>query len=300
MAGRVDAVVVGGGPAGISAAHWLARYRRRTTLIDGGEPRNRWTEAIHGYLGSEAASPGELVERSRTDLKPYPEVDVRQGSVLDVEAETDGFVLSLEGEEIAARAVVLATGVVDVFPEVRGFETHYGASVFHCPACDGYEARGHRAVVFGWGPQITGFAETLLTWARSVTVVTNGPDLEVDRAERSRLEELGIAVLEEPAEELIGSRGDLRAVRLTGGGSVPCEIGFFTIGHRPRSDLARRLGCRLTPEDLIAVDENGGTTVPGVWAAGDITPGPQLVQIAAAEGTAAGIACATWLRSRSA
>jgi thioredoxin reductase len=294
----LDAVVVGAGPAGLSAATWLARYRKHVVVLDSSEPRNRWVDSAHGYLGADPTSPADLLKAARDDLARYPEAELRSGRAVAARREADGtFAVELDGGEVlAARRVVLATGVRDVFPEVEGFFEHYGRSVFHCPTCDGYEARDCLVVAFGWSEQVVGFALTLLGWARSVTVVTDGRRFEGDTRDRERLAAQGVRVVEAEAVALVGERGDLRAVRLRDGEELPCDLAFFSIAHRPASDLDVQLGCRRTEEDCTAVDEQGATSVPGVYAAGDMTPGLQLIQVAAAKGTAAGVACAQSLR----
>ena len=292
-----DAVVVGGGPAGLSAATWLARYRRRVLVLDAGEHRNRWVDRSHGYLVHDNVDPKELLRLARTQLAAYPTVESRSEGAVGVRREPDGtFVVQTGGGEVATRRVVLATGVVDQFPEVEGFFEHYGASVFHCPTCDGYEARDCHVVAFGWSSDIAGFALTLLEWATDVTVVTDGTRFEGDENCRQALERHSVEVLEDDAVAFLGRRGDLQGVRLRGGDVLPCQLAFFSIAHHPRTDVASQLGCRLTGEGCIEVDHEGLTSVAGVYAAGDVTPGMQLVQVAAAKGTMAGVACALSLQ----
>ncbi len=296
--GIYDAVVVGGGAAGLAAATWIARYRRSVAVLDGGEPRNKWVELAHGYLGEDPVDPGDLLRRAREQLGRYEEADICAGQAIDVRREEDGMftVVADTGLRLVSRRLVLATGVRDRFPEVERFFEHYGASVFHCPTCDGYEAKDAQVVAFGWSEDITGFALTLLGWARSVTIVTDGRVFEGDTDCRRRLDEAGIAVLEDDAVELLGERGNLVGVRLRGAGVVACELVFFSIAHEPRTALAEALGCRLTGEGCIEVDHEAATSVPGVYAAGDITPGLQILQVAAAKGATAGVACARSLR----
>ena len=197
---------------------------------------------------------------------------------------------------LTTRRVVLATGVVDLFPEVDGFLDHYGASAFHCPTCDGYEARDRHVVVLGWSEDVAGYALTLLDWAADVTVVTDGSRFEGDATRRAALDRHGVAVIEDDAVAFLGARGDLQGVRLSRGDVLPCDLAFFSIGHRPRTDLAVQLGCELTPQGCVSVDDECRTSVEGVYAAGDVTPGIQLVQVAAAKGTIAGVTCSISLR----
>lgn len=289
----VDVVVVGGGPAGLAAATWLARYRRSVVVVDSGEYRNRWVEEAHGYLSQQVLRPLDFLAACRDDLLGYDEVSLRSGRVVEVTGVCDAFAARLDdGESLHGRRLVLATGVEDAFPDVAGFFDHYGTSVFHCPVCDGYEARGCDIVVFGWGSHVTGFALAMLTWAATVTVVTDGREFEGDTSDEVALRAAGVAVVEDVAAELVGARGDLRAVRLRSGVELPSQMAFFSIGHRPRTDLAASLSCELAEADCVAVDGEGRTSVPGVFAAGDLVPGLQLVQVAAGKGAVAGVGCA--------
>lgn len=292
-----DAIVVGGGPAGLSAATWLARYRRQVLVVDASEPRNRWVDEVHGYLGSDPVHPRTLQERARSDLSAYPSVQRIEGTVHSATTEPDGgFAVDVGDQCHLAARLVLATGVADAFPEVEGFFTHYGADVFHCPSCDGYQAWDRPVVAFGWSAEVAGFALELLDWAGSVTVVTNGQRFEAGDAQRAALAHHGIHVLEDRAAALLGERGDLRAVRLASGGHLDCRVAFFSIAHHPLTGLAEKLGCELDADGHVTVDEHGQTSVPGVYAAGDLTPGMHLVQVAAAKGAVAGTGCALSLR----
>jgi thioredoxin reductase len=188
--------------------------------------------------------------------------------------------------------IILATGVADRHPDVEGFDTHYGASAFHCPACDGYDVRDGDVVAYGWDERLVGFASSLLTWARSVTVLTGGRRFAGDEACRAVLDRHDIPVIEAPAARLLGERGALTGVELADGRTLPARWFFFSVAHDPRIDLARQLGCRVDDEGYVAIDHSGNTNVPGVYAAGDVAPGLQLVQVAAAQGCAAGVAAA--------
>lgn len=292
-----DAVVIGGGPAGLAAATWLGRYRRRTLVLDHGQHRNRHVDRAHGYLTMDPASPAEILERARAGVRRYEGVELRSSEVAAVRGECGAFTVDMvDGSSVEALRVVLATGLRDVKPAIEGFDEHYGADVFHCPACDGLEAKDRDVVALGWSEDIAGFALELLDWAATVAVVTNGRRFEGDEARREALARNGVHLVEEDVAAFVGSRGELRAVRLAGGVELPCSLAFFSIDHRPRSPFAEALGCDHSDEGCLLVDEQGETSVPGVYGAGDITPGLQLLQVATAKGTTAGVGCARSLR----
>jgi thioredoxin reductase len=290
-------VVVGGGPAGLSAATWAARYRRSVLVVDSGEYRNRWAATSHGYLGADPGNPMALLEQARADLAKYPEVTFCAGRATSARRDDAGrFVVNVNGEDYAGLRLVLAQGVVDDFPEVDGFFDHYGTSVFHCTTCDGYEAQGRLVVILGWGAQVVAFAVGLLEWADSLTIVTEGRPLEGDERHRHVLARHGIGLVEDDAVELVGEPGALQGVRLAGGQTLDADLVFFSIAHRPRLELAHQLGCDTDESDCLCVDRDGRTSVAGCYAAGDITPGFQLVPIAVGKGAAAGVAAAISLQ----
>ena len=287
---EVDVVVVGGGPAGLAAASWLGRYRRSVVVLDSQEYRSGQVERSHGYLGRDPQKPTELLERGREEVLAYPTVQIRQRRAQSLTRREDG--LFEVDDDLLAHRLVLACGVKDVFPDVEGFDEHYGASVFHCPSCDGYEARDRHVVALGWDPHLVGFAETLKNWATSVTVVTNGIRFQGDDSCRTELARHEIDLLERNAVRFLGSRGELKGVELDGGECLDASMVLFSVAHEPRVDLGTSLGCELDEEGYLAVNSKGLTSVPGVYAAGDCTPGLQLVSVAAASGVVAGVACA--------
>ena len=287
---EVDLVVVGGGPAGLAAASWAARYRRSVVVLDSRDYRNQHVEHSHGYLGRDPQVPADLLAKGRDEVLAYPTAEVRYAEAGRVARRADG--LFEVGEDLLAHRLVLATGVADTYPEVEGFFEHYGQSVFHCPACDGYEARDRHVVALGWDPHLVGFATTLTNWASSVTVVTNGVRFQGDEGCRRTLAEHGIALCERDAVRFVGSRGDLVGVELDGGEVVECSLVLFSVAHTPRTDLARSLGCALDDEGYVVVDGQGRSSVDGVYAAGDVVPGLQLTMVAAASGVVAGVGAA--------
>ncbi len=287
---EVDVVVVGGGPSGLAAASWLGRYRRSVVVLDSTEYRSGMVERSHGYLGRDPQKPLDLIRTGREEVLAYPTVQIRERSAQSLVRREDG--LFEVDHDLLAHRLVLACGVQDAFPDVEGFHEHYGASVFHCPSCDGYEARDRHVVALGWDPHLVGFAETIKNWAASVTVVTNGIRFQGDDSCRTELATHDIDLLERNAVRFLGSRGDLTGVELDGGEVLEASMVLFSIKHHPRVELATSLGCELDEEGYVAVSSKGLTSVDGVYAAGDVTPGLQLVSVAAAAGVVAGVACA--------
>ena len=292
-----DVVVVGGGPAGLAAAGWLGRHRRKTVLVDSGEYRNRWVDEVHGFLGNDPITPADLRKRAWQDFEQYPDVELLAGRVVDARRREGGeFLVDVNGRWITSRRLVVATGVQDVFPSVERFFEFYGRDVFNCPTCDGFQARDQSVAVFGWGDHVAGFAVQLLDWARDVCIVANGRSLEVEEHVRKSLADHGISIVEADAVALEGRRGALEGVRLAGGHIIRCTMAFFSIEHRPVTALPETLGCEIDAEGYVRVNDEGETTVAGVYAAGDVTPGMQLAAVAAGAGTVAGVACAMSLR----
>ncbi len=288
-----DAVVIGGGASGLAAAQWIARYRRDVLVLDSGDYRAASVDRSHGYLGRDPGKPHELLSKGREELRQYPTASYQSAEVTRLDGAKGRFRVELgDGTTVGAHRLVLATGVADVVPDIDGFAEHYGAGVFHCPSCDGYEAKDRHVVAIGWDPHLVGFAGTLLNWAASVTVVTDGREFRGDDSCEVILERHGIELLRETATRFVGSRGDLQGVELSDGRLVQASLAFFSLAHVPRTDLATSLGCQLDEDGYVVIDEKGETTVPGVYAAGDLVPGLQLIQIAAAKGTVAGVALA--------
>lgn len=292
----MDVVVCGGGPAGLAAATWLGRYRRKTVLLDEGRQRNLPAVASHGYLTRDRAAPGELVAAARRDLESYPWVELEEKSALRVHTDDELFVVESADRVYRAARLILATGVEDIFPDLPRFQQLYGTSIFHCSCCDGYESEGQDLVAIGWSQNSAGFALDLLTWGASVTLVTNGESFEGDEAAREALARNSIELVEDQVVDIEEQDGRLKAVHLASGRAIEATRAFFSIAHRPRNALAQMLGCELVAEGYVKVGPHGETSVEGVYAAGDLVPGEQLVQAAAAQGAVAGIACGMSLR----
>jgi thioredoxin reductase (NADPH) len=235
-------------------------------------------------------TPAELRGRGRDDCRRFG-VELIDDEVLRVSRNDTGFALALRnGAKLHARRVLLAFGLRDVWPEIPGLEKCYGETIHVCPDCDGYEARGKKALVIGSGRRAVGMALALTTWTDQIIVCTNGKPADVDAELCAKLDQLGIPVMEALIRRVHGEGGEVQSAELDNGLELDCERVFFSIGQFPADDLGSQLGCRRDHHGQIEVDHRGETSVPDVYAAGDVTRGPQLAAVAAASGVVAALA----------
>lgn len=288
-AAPLDVVVIGGGPAGLAAALWLARYRLRVRLFDARNPRNAPTWAVHGYLGLEDVPPLELRRIGRAQAERAGAV-LHDAEVVEAAGDVDDFRVRLEsGETYRARRLLFATGLRDIIPEIPGLLDHYGTSIWHCPDCDGPTALGRKVGVIGWGRQIAAFCMEMLTWTDELTILTHGHEPQLPAASREALRRHSIPVRTEVIERIDGRAGQVESVRYLGGEREAFDVLFFHIAYGPACELPASLGCAADEGGILDVDEDFETGVPGVYAAGDVTHGSKLAIRAAADGTRAAI-----------
>ena len=291
-----DCIVIGAGPAGLSAALFLARYHRRALTFHYGSPRNIYSHGVHGFLGHHGIMPAELLKRGHEEVEEHGGVIV-EGRVTKAEKIADEhFRITAEVEDesqtFEARRLLLATGLRDLLPDCPGFRDFYGMTVHHCPDCDGYEATGKRVAVLGSGKETAGFTLGLLTWTDKLTLITDGKGADLDAEHRARLARFKIPITDRRIAALEGDKKScqLERVRFEDGEATECDALFFNLGTELASDLHAQLGCKLDEEcGLVWVDEERQTSVGGVYAAGDTTPQSQLAVVAAAEGAMAAI-----------
>jgi thioredoxin reductase len=283
-----DVIVVGGGPAGLSAALVLGRCRRRVVVCDAGMPRNAAAPHAHGFLTRDGMPPLDILAEGRRELETYG-VQLRSAVVTSVATDAHGITATLQdGTMIGGRKLLLATGVQDALPDLPGLRDYYGTSVHHCPYCDGWENRDRPLAVYGRPDEASGLAVSLLTWTRDVVVCTHGRG--VTAKARQRLDSAGIPVRTERIAALEGADGRLARIVFAHGPALPRHALFFNTGQTQQSTLAAQLGCTFTGTGHVRCDRKGRTGVPHLFIAGDANGDVQFVVVAAAEGAKAAVA----------
>lgn len=293
-----DVVVVGGGAAGLSAAIALGRSRRSVVLVDAGEPRNAPAEGAHNVLGQEGISPLELLARGRAEAEAYG-VRLVSGRVTGASGVVDSFTLEIDGapvasttQQVTARRVILATGLVDELPDVPGVAQAWGHTVLHCPYCHGWEVRDQRIAVLATSENALHQVMLFRQLSDDVTLFLHDAP-EPTEEQWEQLAALGVRVVTPRVERLVVEGTQVRAVEVEGGRSFPVDA--VAVGPRfvARTELYEALGGEKTLSpfgEQIVADPRGATAVPGVWVAGNSGDLMAMVAAAAASGVMAGAA----------
>lgn len=295
-----DVAVAGGGPAGLSAALWLARYLRSVVLIDSGDPRSWETRGINGFLGHHGIKSPELRRKGREDCVRYGVTLLDDVVCTARKVNGNAFTLTLDsGDTVEARRVLLAIGIKDVWPDIPGLDQCYGETAHVCPDCDGYETRDCKTVVVGNGRKAVGMALALTNWTPEIVICTNGDAPAIEASLMAKLKEQNIPVLECPIACARSKEGEIKGIDLADGMPLDCERLYFAIGQYPADDLGAQLGCERDERGLIVVDDRNRSSVENVFAAGDIICQPQMAIAAAANGAIAALAIHRSLLSES-
>jgi thioredoxin reductase len=290
MSFDADVIIVGAGPAGMSAALVLGRACRTVLIFDHGRPRNAATQAMHGFLTRDGIPPHEFRRIAHAELDKYENVRLEHATVSSVSCESGCFRVTLaDGRLFMSRKLLIGTGVVDNVPDIPGLTDLYGRSVFHCPFCDGWELRGRPIGVYGRAKRGFGLSMEMLGWSNDIVLCTDGPT-GIDAADLATLERNGIRVRDERVVRLEGQEGILERVVFDRGEPLARRALFFTTGQHMSCELAKSLGCRFNEKGTVHTGRHESTDVPGLYVAGDASRDVQWVVIAAAEGAEAAFA----------
>lgn len=290
MAASVEVIVVGGGPAGLSAALNLARARRRVLVVDGNRPRHAATLQAHGFLTRDGVAPSELRRLGREEVSGYDDADVVFAQVSAVSIEDDGFRVRGRGVRGAAdvdalaSTVVIATGVTETMPALPSLRAFYGTQLHSCLECDGFEKAGEPLALIGETTDLVERALLLTQWTDDLIVFTNAV-ATVSGDEERALARLGVRVERRAIDDVVGEKGVMTGVRLADGTVIERAGGFVRPVWTPALSFADDLDLDKDSDGYLVTDAQGRTSVPGVYAAGETTaPGPQQLIVAAGSG----------------
>lgn len=265
-----DVIIAGGGAAGLSAALTLGRARRRVLVVDAAEPRNRFASHMHGVLGHDGLAPEELLGRGRKEMQAY-DVAVHRDTLVDVRDDGDTLAATLaDGTTQSARALIVATGLTDVLPDVTDLAERWGIDVLHCPYCHGWEVRDQRLAVLGTSPLSLHQAELLRQWSDHLVFLTAGCG-EIAADARHRLQSRGVELVDTPVDEILTERDRLVGVRLADGARLDLDAIFTMSSPLPRDEFLADLDLARAESpfgSFLAVDANGATTTLGSGRSG--------------------------------
>jgi thioredoxin reductase len=283
----LDVVVIGAGPAGLSAALILGRACRRVLVCDRGTPRSWASKAVYGFLTRDGIHPGEFRGIARHELRRYCNVKMLNAEVTRARRMANGlFEIKLGKRRVQCRKLLIATGVMDRLPRIPGIEHFFGTSVFQCPYCDGWELRGKPVAVYGAGTRGVEMARAMTAWTANIALCTNGIS-KLSKTDSLQLRRNNISVYDQAIRRLAGTRGRLEAIEFQNGSSLQRAALFFDTTCSGQSQLAESLGCRFNRHGGIRCGRYEATDVPGVFVAGNIIKDVQLSVVAAAEGARA-------------
>ncbi|HMJ10004.1 MAG TPA: NAD(P)/FAD-dependent oxidoreductase [Polyangiaceae bacterium] len=292
---RCDVAIVGGGPAGLSAALVLGRCRRTVIVLDDGRYRNEASAHVRGFITREGTPPAELRRLARAEIARYPSVSFHETRVVDATRSDAGFELTCADDAVVvARRMLLATGLVDKLPDVPGARELLGNRLFHCPYCDGWELSDMPLAAYASGDDPGArFALEMSLWSSDVVFCTDGP-CTIDERYRTRLREHGIPICDQPIVRFEAAGEGLQIV-FERAPALQRRALFFSVGCQQRSDLAEKLGCRMTKKGGVESGRLEATNVPGLWVAGDASRDALQAIVGAGEGSKAALAINTSL-----
>ncbi|MDX8568646.1 NAD(P)/FAD-dependent oxidoreductase [Elizabethkingia sp. HX XZB] len=283
-----DVIIIGGSYAGLSSAMSLGRSLRNVLIIDGGKPCNRQTPHSHNFLTHDGKTPQEISQMAKEQVKQYPTVEFYEGEAVKGKKTDAGFIITTNtGEEFSSRKLILAAGIKDIMPDIKGFSESWGISVIHCPYCHGYEYRNEKTGIIANGDRAVHMASLINNLTKDLTILTSGPaDFDVEQI--AKLERHNIPVIEKKITEIEHQNGHVDNIVFEDGTKMNFKAVYAAIPFIQNCDIAEQLGCELTEQGYIQVDSMQKTNVPGVFACGDSTSMMRSVALAVGSGNLAG------------
>ena len=284
-----DCIIVGGGPAGLNAGVVLGRCRRKVIIFDTGKQRNRHSHGMHNYLTRDDILPGDFLKLSHNELKKYG-VKFKHKKIINARKNQEGDfeVYDEDGTIYYSRKLLVATGLSDNIPEIKGLKEMYGKSVFHCPYCDGWEVRDKRIAVYAKNKEGWELALALKAWTKDIIYFTDGK-YKVKPFQKEQLDANNIPVVVQPIEAFKGTLGKLEKILLKNGDVIDRDAVFFVNGYSQQCNLAEAFGCNMTKKGVVITNRFQQTNISGLYVAGDASKDMHFVVVAAAEGAKAGV-----------
>lgn len=279
----VDVVIIGGGPAGLNAALVLGRSRRSVIVVDEERPSNRVTRASHNFLTRDGIAPAELRAIARKEILTYPSVQFLHGRVTAVTGGDGAFQIELaDGTTMQSRKLLFATGLKLTPPAIKGMDEVFGKSAFTCPYCDGWELRDQPLVATASAERAIFVASLLRGWSANITLCTNGATLSAEQ--RAELAQHGVPLYEAAIEQVESEAGIVHTIHLIDGTSIPCRGIFFEPTLEAGSTILAQLGLEVGPLQNAKVDDQGMSSIPGLYIAGDASRALGKLVAAAGDG----------------
>jgi thioredoxin reductase len=284
-----DVIIIGGGPAGLNAAVVLGRCRRKVLLFDHGKHRNRHSHGMHNYLTRDNISPGDFIKISYEEIKKYG-VKILHTEVKDAKKTSEEIfrIKDREGKFYHSKKLVLATGLSDILPTLKGAAECYGKTLFHCPYCDAWEFSGKKMGVYSKTKSGIDLALALATWSNNITLYTDGKKYVKPKNMRL-LEQKKINIALQPIASLQANNGRIKNIVFKNGEKQLCDALFFCSNYETQCGIAETLGCNLGKNKLVVTNKSQQTNIPGLYVVGDAAKDVQFVVVAAAEGAKAGV-----------
>ncbi len=287
---QFDVIIIGGSYAGLSSAMTLGRSLRNVLIIDSGKPCNRFTPHSHNFITQDGAVPGVIAAEAKKQVMKYPTIKWIDGLAVDGKKTANGFDISLQsGETFMSKKLIFASGVKDVFPDIKGFEACWGKSVIHCPYCHGYEVKGAKTAILANGDIAYHYAQLLQNLTDNLTIITNGK-ADFSSEQLAKFDLHNINILEKKIDHIQQQSGQVQAIVFTDGETHLCDAIYARPDYEQHCQIAEKLGCELTEQGHIKVDMMQKTTINGVFACGDNTSPMRSVAFAVASGNMAGAA----------
>jgi len=285
-ANTYEVIIIGGSYAGLSAALALGRSLRKVLIIDAGQPCNRFTPHSHNFIAHDGHKPAEIAQQAKEQVRNYKTVEFHDGFVKQVSKQPDGFEVSTEGHKFVAKKLILASGIKDKLPDIDGFAACWGISAIHCPYCHGYEFKGMKTGILANGDDAFHYAKLISNLTEDLKIFTNG-EASFSDEQLKKLADHSIKIVETPIERLEHKDGYINRLLLTDGERFSINALYHGPEFEHYKNIPQQLGCTIAEHGLVEVDGFQKTSVPGVYACGDISNMRSLA-IAAASGTKAG------------